>query len=104
MLTKKNLKLNDVKGKTIQSDGFKKINEEFDAVLLNPPQVAGKDVCFMLIEESFTHLNKGGNLQIVARHNKGGKTLSEKMRSVFGNVEETAKGSGYRVYLSLKKS
>ena len=39
-------------------------------------------------------------LQIVARHNKGGKTLMEKMDEVFGNVKDIAKKSGFRVYIS----
>ncbi|MBU1201659.1 MAG: methyltransferase [Nanoarchaeota archaeon] len=101
-LARKNAKLNQVEAKVRQSDGFNKISEEFDAVIFNPPQVAGKEVCFRLIEESFKHLKKGGILEIVARHNKGGKTLSEKMNSLFDNVKDVAKGSGYRVYVSQK--
>ena len=45
-------------------------------------------------------IKKKGTLQIVARHNKGGKNLSEKMEEVFGNVKVLAKKRGYRVYLS----
>jgi len=101
-LARKNAKLNQVEAKVRQSDGFNKISEEFDAVIFNPPQVAGKEVCFRLIEESFKHLKKGGILEIVARHNQGGKTLSEKMNSLFDNVKDVAKGSGYRVYVSQK--
>jgi len=103
-LTKKNAKLNNLNVDAICSDGFEKIEESFDAILLNPPQVAGKEVCFKLIENSFEHLNKSGLLELVARHNKGGKTLSEKMNSTFGNVKEIVKSSGYRVYISQKKT
>ncbi|NQU98334.1 class I SAM-dependent methyltransferase [Candidatus Woesearchaeota archaeon] len=103
-LTKQNLNKNNVEGKTIISDGFEKIKDSFDAILLNPPQVAGKDVCFKLIEDSFEHLSKNGLLELVARHNKGGQTLSKKMNSVFGNVKDAAKGSGYRIYISQKKN
>jgi 16S rRNA G1207 methylase RsmC len=53
-----------------------------------------------MIEKSKDFLKPGGTLQIVARHNKGGKSLSEKMNSVFGNVEDIAKKSGYRIYIS----
>lgn len=102
-LARKNLKLNKIHGKVFQCDGFQKIKDEFDLILLNPPQVAGKNVCFRLIEESFEHITPGGSLQIVARHNKGGKSLSEKMLSVFGNKEELGIKSGYRVYSSQKK-
>lgn len=103
-LTKKNLGKHDLKAKAFVSDGFKRISDSFDAILLNPPQVAGKKVCFRLIEESFMHLNKKGLLELVARHNKGGKTLSKKMEEVFGNMEEAGIGSGYRVYISQKKN
>ncbi len=103
-LAKKNMNLYKLEGQTIPSDGFQKIKQEFDLILLNPPQVAGKEVCFRLFQESYEHLKHKGILQIVARHNKGGKTLSEKMKSIFGNMEEIAKGSGYRVYVSQKRN
>lgn len=75
---------------------------KFDAILLNPPQTAGKEVCFKMITESINHLNKDGTLQLVARHNKGGETLSKKMMETFGNVKALAKKGGYRIYLSQK--
>ena len=78
------------------------LDEIFDTVLSNPPMAAGREVCFRIIKESYAHLSNGGTLQIVARHNKGGKTLSEKMKEVFGNVETTANAGGFRVYLSRK--
>ncbi|MDP2749617.1 MAG: methyltransferase [Nanoarchaeota archaeon] len=79
--------------------GFEK-GVEFDTILLNPPQSAGKDICIKMIEGAINHLKKGGILQIVARHNKGGETLSKHMEQVFGNVSEIAKKSGFRVYIS----
>jgi len=39
-------------------------------------------------------------LQVVARHKKGGKSLSHFMEEVFGNLTAVAKKSGYRVYVS----
>jgi len=103
MLSKKNiekLKLENIDA--IKSDIFSDIKKEFDAILVNPPQTAGKEVCFKIIEESLNHLKKRGLLQLVARHKKGGVSLKEKMLSVFGNVKETAKESGFRVYVSEK--
>lgn len=75
---------------------------KFDAILLNPPQTAGKKICFEMIEKAKDYLNPGGTLQLVARHNKGGETLSLKMKDVFGNVKDIAKSGGYRVYISKK--
>ena len=104
MLAKKNLELNRVKAEIYQGSLYKNIKEnDFDAVLSNPPQTAGKDVCFELIEKSKNYLKISGTLQIVARHNKGGKTLAKKMEEVFGNVMVIARKSGYSVYMSIKK-
>ena len=75
---------------------------DFDVILSNPPQTAGKELCFKLIEESKNYLKYNGSLQLVARHKKGGNTLSKKMEEVFGNVKVIAKKSGYFVYLSVK--
>ena len=99
-LTKMNLRLHRLKAKVVQSDGFEKIEDKFDTILLNPPQTAGKKICFRLIEDSKNHLKNNGTLQLVARHNKGGKDLSKKMNEVFGNVKDIVKKSGFRVYVS----
>lgn len=97
-------KLKDVD--VIHSDQFssKKFQDKkFDVILLNPPQSAGKNVCFELIEGTNEHLVKGGNLQLVARHQKGGKPLSAKMEEIFGNLDVIGKGSGFRIYISTKE-
>jgi len=101
-LAEKNIELNKVKAEARTSDLFSNIPEKFDAILLNPPQSAGKKLCFRMIEESGGHLNKGGLLQLVARPRKGGKTLAEKMKEIFRNVEVIAKGAGFSVYASKK--
>ena len=103
MLAAKNAVLNSAKAEIHQGDLYEKIKDnDFDVVLSNPPQTAGKEICFKLIEQSKTYLKNNGTLQIVARHNKGGKTLSRKMEEVFGNVRVIARKSGYSVYLSEK--
>ena len=104
MLAKKNIELNNIKAEIYQGNLYEKIKDnDFDAVLSNPPQTAGKEICFKLIVQSKNYLKNNGTLQIVARHNKGGRTLSKKMEEVFGNVKVIAKKSGYWVYLSEKE-
>ena len=83
-----------------QSDAYSKIPEKFDTVLLNPPYVAGRKVVFYLLEQAKAHLNANGLLQVVARHNKGGAQIMKKMEELFGNCDDSRKGSGFRVYLS----
>ena len=102
-LAKKNAELNNVKAEIYQGNLYEKIKDkDFDAVVSNPPNTAGKELCFQLIEESKNYLKQSRSLQIVARHNKGGKTLSKKMEEIFGNVKVIAKKSGYFVYMSVK--
>lgn len=104
MLAKRNIKLNNINAVIYHGNLYEKIKDnDFDVILSNPPQTAGKEICFRLIQEAKNHLKYGGNLQIVARHNKGGKSLSEKMKEIFGNVKVIAKKSGYWVYLSIKE-
>ncbi len=86
-----------------KNDGLAGINETFSAVYSNPPFSAGKETVFRFVEESFEHLNKGGWLEMVARGNKGGRSLQAEMERVFGNVEIIARGSGYKVYHSVKE-
>lgn len=105
MLARKNIKLNNAKAEIFQGNLYENIKDnDFDVILTNPPQTAGKELCFRLIEQSRIYLKKGGNLQLVARHNKGGASLSKKMHETFGNVKVIAKRSGYHVYLSKKGS
>ena len=104
LLAKKNCVLNNAKAEILQGNLYEKITRnDFDAILSNPPQNAGKEVCFSLIKQSRNYLGNNGSLQIVARHNKGGKTLSKKMEEAFGNLEVIAKKSGYWVYVSVKE-
>jgi len=85
----------------LQSDGYEKLSgEKFHVILLNPPQSAGKKVCFSMIEGAKEHLYASGSLQVVARHNKGGETFHRYMKEVFGNVETLCRKGGYRAYLS----
>lgn len=105
MLARMNIKLSNVKAEIYQGNLYEPIRDYknyFDAILSNPPQTAGKEICFKLIEQSKDYLKNNGSLQLVARHNKGGKMLSSKMKDVFGNVKAIAKKAGYWVYVSKK--
>ena len=84
------------------SDGYVHIPESFDTVLFNPPYVAGRETIYRLIDEAYAHLRPGGLLQLVARHNKGGETLKKRLYELFGNVDDTRRASGFRVYVARK--
>ncbi|MEM4263788.1 MAG: class I SAM-dependent methyltransferase [Candidatus Woesearchaeota archaeon] len=101
MLAKKNAAINNVDVNIMQGNLYEPvIREKFDIILVNPPMAAGKKLCFQVIEQAKEHLNIGGTLQLVARHQKGGRELEKKMQETFGNVKEISKKSGFRIYLS----
>ena len=100
-LARKNAKYNKVEATVVCGDKYEALDKgTFDTILLNPPQTAGKKLCFEMIEESKKHLKLKGIFQLVARHQKGGKEFEKKMQAVFGNVSVIAKKSGYRIYVS----
>ncbi len=102
-LARMNVKKNNLtNARVVVSDGFANVPEVFDTIVQNPPQAAGKDVCLGMIRGSFDHLKTGGSLQIVGRHNVGGRSLEKMMKEIFKNVEVREKKSGYWVYVSRK--
>ncbi|MBR9675889.1 class I SAM-dependent methyltransferase [Candidatus Woesearchaeota archaeon] len=76
---------------------------DYDTILINPPQTAGKKVCEEMIIGAKKHLRRGGLVQVVARHQKGGKAFEKLLNETYGNVETVAKKSGFRIYASKKK-
>ncbi len=101
-MARKNCERHQVDATVYCSDGFERIKENFDVVLLNPPISAGRELCFRLISESYAHIAPGGNMQIVARTQKGGRMLASFMEKTFGNVAVLKKKSGFGVYFSKK--
>src|SRR3989338_3549739 len=64
MLAKKNIGLNNVKAGIYQGNLYEKIKKyDFDVILSNPPQTAGKEICLQLIGQSKNYLKKNGSLQ-----------------------------------------
>ena len=121
-LAGENLKANGItNAEALQGSGFAPVADRvFDVIALNPPIRAGLAVVHQLIEQAHAHLasgqsspspcterGKGGEvprLYLVGRTKQGGVRLAEKMRQVFGNAEEVAKGGGYRLYVSRRDS
>jgi 16S rRNA (guanine1207-N2)-methyltransferase len=102
-LSRKNLKRAHLDGTVIQSDGFATLDGEFDVILSNPPMAAGRETCYRMLSESYTHLATSGSLYVVARHQKGGAMLEKHLEGLAGSVETLAKGGGFRVYKATKR-
>ena len=81
----------------VKSDGFEKIHQGFDWVLLNPPIRAGKKVIYRLFEESLEHLNDGGSLVIVMLKKHGLDSAKQFLVEKGAFVEKLMNQSNYHV-------
>jgi 16S rRNA G1207 methylase RsmC len=97
-LARENISLNRVDAEARQGPFYETVaNEKFDAILLNPPMAAGREVVMKMLKGAPEHLNKGGSLQIVARKTKGGEFLFKEMEKLFSSVKVLAKSGGFWV-------
>jgi 16S rRNA G1207 methylase RsmC len=98
-LAKENILLNRVGNAEVrQGDIYESVQDgKFDAILLNPPMVAGRDIVMRMIKQAPNYLNKNGSLQIVANKNKGGKFLFDEMKKIFKDVKVLKKSGGFWV-------
>jgi 16S rRNA (guanine1207-N2)-methyltransferase len=102
---RKNANKNELSIEIINSNLYDSIpGRLFDDIVSNPPIAAGKELNIKLITEAYQYLTENGSLWLVAFHNKGGSTLKDKMKSVFGNVTDMDKSGGIRVYKAIKKT
>ena len=99
-LAKQNALQNDVQIDVRVCNLYERIPESFDVILLNPPQTAGKKLCFDMIDQAKVHLAKGGLFYLVARPGKGGKTLAARMAQSVGPTEVVARARGFALYVA----
>ena len=98
-LARENAALNGVKARVLRGSLYAPVHgERFDAIVVNPPMAAGREVCYAIIDGATGHLVPGGTLQMVARHSKGGEMLQKRMEERFGSCSTLAKSGGFRVY------
>lgn len=101
--TRKNSLSNSLTAEILRSDLYEVLGDRvFDDIISNPPFAAGKELNIRLIAEAHRHLSSNGALWLAAFHNKGGSTLKDIMKSVFGNAADMDKSGGIRVYKSVK--
>lgn len=103
-LAKKNVKLNNVeKIKIIESDGFEKVEGEFEVIVTNPPIRAGKAVIYKMYEDAYKHLVNGGVLYLVINKKHGAPSTKEYLTELFGNCEVLDKKTGFNVMKCVKE-
>jgi 16S rRNA (guanine1207-N2)-methyltransferase len=82
-----------------QSDGLQALaGKRPDAILLNPPIRAGKQVVYRLFAESADVLAGRGQLWIVLHKKHGADSGERFLAEHFSDVQRVARKSGYQIY------
>lgn len=103
-LAKENAALNQIENvKIYESDRLEKVDEqEFAAVLTNPPIRAGKKVVFDFFHQSYEKLAEGGTLWVVIQKKQGAPSALKEIESLFGNAEMIDRSKGYYIIKAEK--
>lgn len=103
-LAKRNAQRNGIANvRILQSDRLSEVlQEQFDAVLTNPPIRAGKEVVHGIFEQAAEVLVPGGALWVVIQKKQGAPSAFAKLEELFASVEEVCKDKGYRIFKAVK--
>ena len=97
-----NVEKNHMQATAVLSDGFEKIEGEFDAVITNPPIRAGKAVISRMFEDAKAHLVPGGALYLVIRKQQGAPSALKFLRELYGRAEVIERDGGYWIIECIK--
>ena len=90
-----NVQKNHMQAEAVLSDGFDKIEGEFDAVITNPPIRAGKAVIYKMFEDAKAHLREGGALYLVIRKQQGAPSALKFLKELYTKAEVIERDGGY---------
>lgn len=77
-------------------------DDDFAAVITNPPIRAGKAVVHQIFEDAHKKLRSGGELWVVIQKKQGAPSAMDKIEELFGQVETAAKKKGYYILRAIK--
>ena len=97
-----NVQKNGMQAKAVLSDGFERVEGEFDAVMTNPPIRAGKAVIYRMFEDAKAHLAEGGRLFLVIRKQQGAPSALKFLGELYAEAETIERDGGYWV-IACKK-
>ena len=97
-----NVEKNRMQAKAILSDGFEKVEGEFDAVITNPPIRAGKAVIYKMFEDAKAHLREGGRLLLVIRKQQGAPSALKFLKELYAKAEVIERDGGYWIIQCTK--
>ncbi|USS90096.1 class I SAM-dependent methyltransferase [Fructilactobacillus carniphilus] len=105
-LAERNAAVNGISNVTVAtSDVYAGVGEQqFAAVVTNPPVRAGKDVVDAMITGAATHLRPNGRLLVVLQKKQGAPSAKRLMQATFGNAEVIKRDKGYYVLASVQHS
>lgn len=83
------------------SNGFEKINKQYDYIVINPPIRAGKAIIYKMFEDSIKYLKNDGALYIVIKKSLGAPSAISKLQSIYRKVEVLNKDKGYYIIKSF---
>ena len=98
-----NVKKNRMEAAALLSDGFLKVEGEFDAVITNPPIRAGKAVIYKMFEDAKAHLVSGGALYLVIRKQQGAPSALKFLKELYGRAEVIERDGGYWIIECIKE-
>jgi len=103
-LAKQNVEKNRVGNAEVKRGNLYEPVQEllFDCVLSNPPVSAGLKTVRAIICEAPKHMQSKATFQMVIRSKVGGRRFCSFFQEAFGNVEVSARESGYRILMSQK--
>ena len=102
-LAASNVKKNFMQATAILSDGFEKVEGEFEVVMTNPPIRAGKAVIYKMFEDAKTHLVSGGRLYLVIRKQQGAPSALKFLKELYGQAEVIEREGGYWIIECVKE-
>ena len=97
-----NVEKNHMQATAVLSDGFEKIEGEFDVVITNPPIRAGKAVIYKMFEDAKAHLVPGGTLYLVVRKQQGAPSTLKFLKELYGKAEVIERDGGYWIIECVK--
>ncbi|SEU00669.1 16S rRNA (guanine1207-N2)-methyltransferase [Salinibacillus kushneri] len=103
-LAVQNANQNNISNVTIlSSDLFEKVNQQqFAAIITNPPIRAGKKVVHSILQNSFHYLREGGALWVVIQKKQGAPSAKKKLEEIFQQVSIVKKEKGYYILKAVR--
>ena len=103
-LAELNSRRNNAPVTAVCSDGLESLAEEqFSAIITNPPIRAGKKTVYRMFEEAYAHLADGGVFYAVIRRNQGAESAMNKLAELYGSCDLIDRDRGYWILRCIRQ-